>query len=89
MHRNPVNGYRLFKRTDYDKFENDLLEDLLRVFDSETLRTDSGDVFGRIYEYFLMKFAGVKDIHTELADLNKEAVALAAKIQENFEGMGI
>ena len=24
---------------DYDKFENDLLEELLRVFDSETLRT--------------------------------------------------
>jgi type I restriction enzyme M protein len=42
---------------DYDKFENDLLEDLLRAFDSETLRTASGDVFGRIYEYFLMKFA--------------------------------
>jgi len=42
---------------DYEKFGNDLLEDLLRVFDSETLRTASGDVFGRIYEYFLMKFA--------------------------------
>ena len=42
---------------DYDKFENDLLEDLLRIFDSVTLRTASGDVFGRIYEYFLMKFA--------------------------------
>jgi len=42
---------------DYDKFENDLLEDLLRVFDSEALRTASGDIFGRIYEYFLMKFA--------------------------------
>ena len=42
---------------DYDKFENDLLEDLLRIFDSEVLRTASGDVFGRIYEYFLMKFA--------------------------------
>src|SRR5579871_532625 len=42
---------------DYDKFESDLLEDLLRVFDSETLRTAKGDVFGRIYEYFLEKFA--------------------------------
>ncbi|MGA3265253.1 MAG: class I SAM-dependent DNA methyltransferase [Verrucomicrobiota bacterium] len=42
---------------DYTKFENTLLEDLLRVFDSETLRTASGDVFGRINEYFLMKFA--------------------------------
>ena len=42
---------------DYTKFENTLLEDLLRVFDSETLRTASGDIFGRINEYFLMKFA--------------------------------
>ncbi|MEI6788383.1 MAG: class I SAM-dependent DNA methyltransferase [bacterium] len=42
---------------DYTKFENTLLEDLLRVFDSETLRTAGGDVFGRINEYFLMKFA--------------------------------
>src|ERR1017187_5302940 len=42
---------------DYAKFENPLLEDLLRVFDSETLRTASGDIFGRINEYFLMKFA--------------------------------
>lgn len=42
---------------DYEKFGNDLLEHLLRVFDSETLRSASGDVFGRIYEYFLMKFA--------------------------------
>ncbi len=42
---------------DYDIFENDLLEDLLRMFDSEALRAASGDVFGRIYEYFLTKFA--------------------------------
>ncbi len=42
---------------EYTKFENSLLEDLLRVFDSETLRTAGGDVFGRINEYFLMKFA--------------------------------
>src|SRR3990172_5194286 len=42
---------------EYAKFENSLLEDLLRVFDSETLRTASGDIFGRINEYFLMKFA--------------------------------
>jgi type I restriction enzyme M protein len=42
---------------DYDKFENDILEDLLRIFDSEVLRAAGGDLFGRIYEYFLMKFA--------------------------------
>jgi len=42
---------------DYDKFDNDLLEGLLRTFDSDLLRRATGDVFGRIYEYFLMKFA--------------------------------
>ena len=42
---------------DYDKFESNLLEEILRIFDSEVLRNASGDVFGRIYEYFLMKFA--------------------------------
>jgi type I restriction enzyme M protein len=31
----------------------------------------------------------LRDIHTELADLNKEAVELAAKIQENFEELGV
>ena len=30
----------------------------------------------------------LRDIHTELADLNKEAAELAAKIQENFEELG-
>jgi type I restriction enzyme M protein len=30
----------------------------------------------------------LRDIHTELADLNKDAVELAAKIQENFEELG-
>ena len=29
----------------------------------------------------------LRDIHTELADLNKEALELAAKIQKNFEGV--
>ncbi|MCK6422559.1 MAG: type I restriction-modification system subunit M [Aquabacterium sp.] len=42
---------------DYDRFESRLLEDLLRAFDTDALRQASGDVFGRIYEYFLMKFA--------------------------------
>jgi len=33
--------------------------------------------------------AALRNIHTELADLNKEAVELAAKIQANFEGLGV
>jgi type I restriction enzyme M protein len=31
----------------------------------------------------------LRDIHVELADLNREAAELAAKIQTNFEGLGI
>lgn len=42
---------------EYTIFDNDLLDRLLKIFNDETLRTASGDVFGQIYEYFLMKFA--------------------------------
>ena len=42
---------------EYTKFEPDLLYKLVRIFDREELRTATGDVFGRIYEYFLNKFA--------------------------------
>src|SRR5687768_4723093 len=37
---------------DYERFDNDLLERMMRTFDTEALRKASGDVFGRIYEYF-------------------------------------
>ena len=42
---------------DYERFEDDVLERMMRTFDSEALRTASGDVFGRIYEYFLAEFS--------------------------------
>lgn len=41
----------------YTAFEPDLLAELLKIFDSDTLKNAKGDVFGRIYEYFLNKFA--------------------------------
>jgi type I restriction enzyme M protein len=31
----------------------------------------------------------MREIHTELTDLNREAAELAARIQENFEGLGV
>ncbi|MBY6757217.1 N-6 DNA methylase [Clostridium botulinum] len=43
--------------TNYTIFDNELLRELLRKFDSDELRNAKGDVFGRIYEYFLNKFA--------------------------------
>lgn len=42
---------------DYERFENDVLEGMMRTFDDNVLRTASGDVFGRIYEYFLAEFS--------------------------------
>ena len=42
---------------DYQRFEDDVLEGMLRLFDEEGLRDASGDVFGRIYEYFLAEFS--------------------------------
>jgi type I restriction enzyme M protein len=42
---------------DYGRFEGTVLEEMMRMFDSEGLRTASGDVFGRIYEYFLAEFS--------------------------------
>ena len=37
----------------YQELDSDLLRDLIRVFNSEGVRTIKGDAFGRIYEYFL------------------------------------
>jgi type I restriction enzyme M protein len=42
---------------DYQTFEKDLLQRLLRIFNDESLDRMPGDVFGRIYEYFLNEFA--------------------------------
>lgn len=42
---------------DYERLEDALLESMMRKFDTEALREASGDVFGRIYEYFLAEFS--------------------------------
>src|SRR6266446_3749937 len=41
---------------DYGIFETKVLEDLMRLFNSAQIKQATGDVFGRIYEYFLAKF---------------------------------
>lgn len=42
---------------DYTMFSDDLLAELLRIFNNNALDEVGGDVIGRIYEYFLNKFA--------------------------------
>lgn len=41
----------------YTAFEPDLLSNLVKIFDRPAIKVATGDVFGRIYEYFLNKFA--------------------------------
>ena len=42
---------------DYTMFSDELLAELLRIFDNSALDDVGGDIVGRIYEYFLNKFA--------------------------------
>ncbi len=42
---------------EYTNFTDDLLAELLRIFNNNALDDVGGDVIGRIYEYFLSKFA--------------------------------
>lgn len=42
---------------DYTIFSDELLGELLRIFNNDALDDVGGDVIGRIYEYFLNKFA--------------------------------
>lgn len=41
----------------YTDFNDRLLKELLRIFNNRTLDEVGGDIIGRIYEYFLSKFA--------------------------------
>ena len=41
----------------YQEFDEQLLKNLVRVFNKDAVRNAKGDVFGRIYEFFLMKFS--------------------------------
>jgi len=44
-------------KREYQELGNDVLGTLLRTFNEPALKDMTGDVFGRIYEYFLTKFA--------------------------------
>lgn len=54
------NGQKLLEGAlpkDYLGLEQDLLAELVKIFNRPALQTASGDVFGRIYEFFLNQFA--------------------------------
>ncbi|MEJ6498460.1 class I SAM-dependent DNA methyltransferase [Pseudoalteromonas lipolytica] len=41
----------------YQEFDLGLLRELMRVFNKDSVKQIKGDIFGRIYEFFLMKFS--------------------------------
>ena len=47
-------------KSEYQELDNQVLGQLLRTLNPEELKRVSGDVFGRIYEYFLTQFADQK-----------------------------
>jgi len=50
----------ILPKNEYQELDNDVLGQLLRTLNPEELKYVSGDVFGRIYEYFLTQFADQK-----------------------------
>ena len=47
-------------KQEYEELDDDVLRQVLRIFGDPALETADGDVFGRIYEYFLTQFADQK-----------------------------
>lgn len=50
----------MLPKREYQELDNDVLGQLLRTLNPDELKKVSGDVFGRIYEYFLTQFADQK-----------------------------
>ncbi len=47
-------------KSEYQELDNEVLGNLFRTFNDPALKTATGDIFGRIYEYFLTQFADQK-----------------------------
>lgn len=71
----------------YHTFANSLLSDLLRNFDNELLNDVGGDVLGRIYEYFLSKFAKAVAQDDGVFFTPKSLVRLIVNILEPEKGI--
>ncbi len=49
-------------KSEYQELDNEVLGRLLRILNPDELKKASGDIFGRIYEYFLTQFARASSI---------------------------
>jgi type I restriction enzyme M protein len=53
-----LNG--MLPKNEYQELNNQVLGQLLKIFNDPALKDADGDIFGRIYEYFLTGFADLK-----------------------------
>lgn len=71
----------------YTMFSDDLLRDLLRIFNNKTLDDIGGDVIGRIYEYFLSKFAKAVASDDGVFFTPKSLVKMLVNVLEPTQGV--
>lgn len=72
---------------DYTIFPDDLLAELLRIFNNNALDEVGGDVIGRIYEYFLSKFAPAVASDDGMFFTPKSLVKMIVNILEPISGV--
>ncbi|MBR0237777.1 MAG: N-6 DNA methylase [Thermoguttaceae bacterium] len=71
----------------YTDFSDELLAELLRIFNNSALDDVGGDVIGRIYEYFLSKFAPVVASDDGVFFTPKSLVKMIVNILEPKQGV--
>ena len=71
----------------YTDFKDDLLAELLRIFNNSALDEVGGDIIGRIYEYFLSKFAPVVASDDGVFFTPKSLVKMIVNILEPKSGV--
>ncbi len=71
----------------YTDFSDELLTELLRIFNNSALDDVGGDIIGRIYEYFLSKFAPVVASDDGVFFTPKSLVKMIVNILEPKHGV--
>ncbi|MCA1915152.1 N-6 DNA methylase [Methanospirillum hungatei] len=74
-------------KEEYRALENDVLKQILQILNPDELKQASGDVFGRIYEYFLTQFADLKAHDNGEFFTPVSLVSLIANVIEPKEGI--
>ena len=71
----------------YTMFADDLLHELLRIFNNKTIDEVGGDIIGRIYEYFLSKFAKAVASDDGVFFTPKSLVKMLVNVLEPTQGV--